>query len=66
MVELSLPEHGLTAGPSVVSERMPDARSVSVGVWVAVGGRDEDLPQGLDLLTPLIFIQAGEIDLIQR
>ena len=42
MVELSLPEHGLTAGPSVVSERMPDARSVSVGVWVAVGGRDED------------------------
>jgi predicted Zn-dependent peptidase len=42
VVELSLPEHGLTAGPSVVSERMPDARSVSVGVWVAVGGRDED------------------------
>lgn len=39
---MSLPEHGLTAGPSVVSERMPDARSVSVGVWVAVGGRDED------------------------
>ena len=26
----------------MVSERMPDARSVSVGVWVAVGGRDED------------------------
>ena len=42
MVELSLPEHGPTAGPSVVSERMPDARSVSVGVWVTVGGRDED------------------------
>ena len=39
---MSLPEHGLTAGPSVVSERMPDARSVSVGVWVGVGGRDED------------------------
>ena len=39
---MSLPEHGPTAGPSVVSERMPDARSVSVGVWVAVGGRDED------------------------
>ena len=26
----------------MVSERMPDARSVSVGVWVGVGGRDED------------------------
>ena len=39
---MSLPEHGPTAGPSVVSERMPDARSVSVGVWVGVGGRDED------------------------
>lgn len=42
MVELSLPEHGLSTGPGVVSEWMPDAHSVSVGVWVAVGGRDED------------------------
>ena len=42
MGELSLPEHGLSTGPGVVSEWMPDAHSVSVGVWVAVGGRDED------------------------
>jgi len=42
VVELSLPEHGLSTGPGVVSEWMPDAHSVSVGVWVAVGGRDED------------------------
>ena len=42
MVELSLPEHGLSTGPGVVAEWMPDAHSVSVGVWVAVGGRDED------------------------
>ena len=42
VVELSLPEHGLTGGPGVVSEHMPDAHSVSVGVWVGVGGRDED------------------------
>ena len=42
MVELSLPEHGPTDGPGVVSEHMPDAHSVSVGVWVGVGGRDED------------------------
>ncbi len=41
VVELSLPEHGPTAAPGVVSEHMPDARSVSVGVWVGVGGRDE-------------------------
>ena len=39
---MSLPEHGLSTGPGVVSEWMPDAHSVSVGVWVAVGGRDED------------------------
>ena len=36
-----MPSDGLTDGPSVVSERMPDAHSVSVGVWVGVGGRDE-------------------------
>ncbi|HCV34872.1 MAG TPA: peptidase M16 [Acidimicrobiaceae bacterium] len=41
VVELSLPEHGSTAAPSVVSERMTDAHSVSIGVWVGVGGRDE-------------------------
>ena len=42
VVELSLPEHGLSTGPGVVSEWLPAAHSVSVGVWVAVGGRDED------------------------
>jgi len=41
VVELSLPEHGPTAAPGVVSEHMPDVHSVSVGVWVGVGGRDE-------------------------
>ncbi|HCV35977.1 MAG TPA: peptidase M16 [Acidimicrobiaceae bacterium] len=41
MVELTAPPDGSTDGPSVVSERMPDAHSVSVGVWVGVGGRDE-------------------------
>src|SRR5918993_1597706 len=28
-------------GVRVVTERMPEARSVTVGVWVGVGGRDE-------------------------
>jgi predicted Zn-dependent peptidase len=31
----------LDDGVRVVTERMPDARSVSCGVWVGVGGRDE-------------------------
>jgi predicted Zn-dependent peptidase len=31
----------LPSGVRVVTERMPEARSVSVGVWVAVGSRDE-------------------------
>ena len=35
----------LDNGVRVVTERMPEARSVSLGVWVAVGGRDE--PDGL-------------------
>ncbi|MEC9394823.1 MAG: pitrilysin family protein [Actinomycetota bacterium] len=41
VVELSLPENGPTAAPGVVSEHMPAAHSVSVGVWVGIGGRDE-------------------------
>jgi len=41
VVELTVPLDGPADGPSVVSERMPDAHSVSVGVWVGVGGRDE-------------------------
>ncbi len=31
----------LTSGMRVVTERMPEARSVSVGMWFAVGSRDE-------------------------
>ena len=31
-------------GVRVVTERMPEARSVTVGVWVGVGGRDEPAP----------------------
>jgi predicted Zn-dependent peptidase len=36
-VERTTLDNGLT----VVTERMPDARSVTVGAWVRVGGRDE-------------------------
>lgn len=35
----------LANGIRLVTERMPEARSVSLGVWVGVGGRDE--PAGL-------------------
>ena len=31
----------LASGIRVVTERMPEARSVTIGCWVAVGGRDE-------------------------
>lgn len=41
MVKLSLPESGLIAAPGVITEQIPDSHSVSVGVWVGVGGRDE-------------------------
>src|SRR5918997_1568122 len=34
-------ETRLANGIRLVTERMPDARSVSLGVWVGVGGRDE-------------------------
>ncbi len=34
-------ETRLDNGIRVVTERMPEARSVTLGVWVAVGGRDE-------------------------
>ncbi len=34
----------LANGIRVVTERMPEARSVTVGVWVGVGGRDEPAP----------------------
>ena len=34
----------LPGGVRVVTEQMPDARSVTVGFWVGVGGRDEPEP----------------------
>jgi predicted Zn-dependent peptidase len=34
----------LANGISVVTERMPEARSVTTGFWVAIGGRDEASP----------------------
>jgi len=34
-------ETRLANGVRIVTERMPEARSVSLGVWVGVGGRDE-------------------------
>jgi predicted Zn-dependent peptidase len=34
-------ESRLANGVRVVTERMPEARSVTLGVWVGVGGRDE-------------------------
>ena len=34
----------LAGGVRVVTEQMPDARSVTVGFWVGVGGRDEPEP----------------------
>ncbi|HET6954818.1 MAG TPA: pitrilysin family protein [Acidimicrobiales bacterium] len=37
-------ETRLANGVRIVTERMPEARSVSLGVWVGVGGRDEPGP----------------------
>lgn len=44
-------------GIRVITERMPDARSVSIGVWVRVGGRDEsdDLAGASHFLEHLLF-----------
>ena len=38
----SVSETRLDCGLSVVTERMPDVRSVAVGFWVGTGSRDED------------------------
>jgi len=35
----------LTSGLAVVTERMPDVRSVALGFWVGVGSRDEEPAQ---------------------
>jgi predicted Zn-dependent peptidase len=47
----------LDNGVRVVTERMPEARSASLGVWVAVGGRDEpdDLAGASHFLEHLLF-----------
>jgi predicted Zn-dependent peptidase len=39
--EADIERSELASGVRVVSERMPEARSVSVGMWFAVGSRDE-------------------------
>jgi predicted Zn-dependent peptidase len=50
-------ETRLANGIRLVTERMPEARSVSLGVWVGVGGRDEpaDLAGASHLLEHLLF-----------
>ena len=47
----------LANGIRLVSERMPDARSVTTGFWVAVGGRDEsaELAGASHFLEHLVF-----------
>jgi predicted Zn-dependent peptidase len=59
---LSQLEEGVTSstldnGIRVVTERMPDARSATIGVWVRVGGRDEpdDLAGASHFLEHLLF-----------
>jgi predicted Zn-dependent peptidase len=50
-------ETRLANGARVVTERMPEARSVSLGVWVGVGGRDEpaELAGASHFLEHLLF-----------
>jgi predicted Zn-dependent peptidase len=50
-------ETRLANGIRLVTERMPEARSVSLGVWVGVGGRDEpaDLAGASHFLEHLLF-----------
>ncbi|HET6836268.1 MAG TPA: pitrilysin family protein [Acidimicrobiales bacterium] len=50
-------ETRLANGIRVVTERMPEARSVALGVWVAVGGRDEpdELAGASHFLEHLLF-----------
>ena len=50
-------ESRLSNGLRVVTERMPEARSVTLGVWVAIGGRDEpaELAGASHFLEHLLF-----------
>ncbi|MBI4715366.1 MAG: insulinase family protein [Nitrospirae bacterium] len=47
----------LDNGIRVVAERIPSVRSVSLGVWVTVGSRDEGEAEGADPVGP--FGQPG-------
>ena len=38
---MSITRTEFTSGLRVVTERMPGVRSVSIGVWVLAGSRDE-------------------------
>lgn len=51
----------LSSGLRVVTERMPEARSVSVGCWVAIGSRDEppELQGASHFLEHLLFKGTG-------
>jgi predicted Zn-dependent peptidase len=50
-------ETRLANGIRVITERMPEARSVTLGVWVSVGGRDEpdELAGASHFLEHLLF-----------
>ena len=50
-------ETRLANGIRLVTERMPEARSVSLGIWVGVGGRDEpdELAGASHFLEHLLF-----------
>ena len=50
-------ETRLGNGIRIITERMPEARSVSLGVWVGVGGRDEpaELAGASHFLEHLVF-----------
>ncbi|MEY2456422.1 MAG: hypothetical protein QOK06_1516 [Acidimicrobiaceae bacterium] len=43
-IEPEIEEAVLANGIRLVTERMPEARSVTIGFWVGVGGRDEPPP----------------------
>ena len=57
MTEPDVRRTRLANGIRVVTERMPDARSVTTGFWVAVGGRDEpvELAGASHFLEHLVF-----------
>jgi len=52
----------LASGVRVITERMPEARSVSVGMWLAVGSRDEpdEIAGASHFLEHLLFKGTAE------